>query len=138
LPDDVPAHLREEIRLQVALITPLMQVKGYAAPETKAVAERARLLIERSEALGEHAEDPLLLFSVLYGFWAANYVMFNGVALLELATQFLALAEKQGATFPHIVGHRLLGTSLTCRGLRKGERISIGRSYFMILANIVR
>ena len=46
-----------------------MHLKGYAAPETKAAAERARLLIEQAEALGEPPEDPLLLFSVLYGFW---------------------------------------------------------------------
>src|SRR5262245_6774104 len=69
-----PALRREEIKLQVALISPLLPVKGYAAPETKAAVERARLLIEQAEALGEPPEDPLLLFSVLYGFWVANYV----------------------------------------------------------------
>ena len=90
-----PALRREQIKLQVALITPLIHVKGYAAPETKAAAERARLLIEQAEALGEPLEDPLLLFSVLYGFWVANYVAFNGDVIRELAAQFLALAEKQ-------------------------------------------
>jgi hypothetical protein len=39
--------------------------------------ERARLLIEQAEALGEPPEDPLLLFSVLYAFWVANLVAFN-------------------------------------------------------------
>ena len=73
-----PALRREEIKLQVALITPLSMSKGYAAPETKAAVEQARLLIEQAEALGEPPEDPLLLFSVLYGFWTANYVAFNG------------------------------------------------------------
>ena len=68
-----PALRREEIKLQVALITPLLHVKGYAAPETKAAAERANLLIEQAKALGEPLEDPLLLFSVLYGVWVANY-----------------------------------------------------------------
>ena len=63
-----PTLRGERIKLQVALITPLMHVKGYAAPETKAAVERARLLIEQAEALGEPPEDPLLLFSVLYGF----------------------------------------------------------------------
>src|SRR5262249_19222322 len=69
---------REEIKLQVALITPLLHVNGYAAPETRAAVQRARLLIEQAEALGEPPEDPLLLFSVLYGFWVANLVAFNG------------------------------------------------------------
>jgi len=93
-----PALRREQIELQVAFVNALMHTKGYAAPETKAAAERARLLIEQVEALGEPPEDPLLLFSVLYGFWAAHFVAFNGDAMRELAVRFLTLAEKQGAT----------------------------------------
>ena len=111
-----PALRREQIKLQVALITPLLHVKGLAAPEPKAAAERARLLIEQAEALGEPPDDPLLLFSVLYGFWVASYVAFNGDAVRELAAQFLALAEKQGATVPLIIGHRLMGASLLSSG----------------------
>ena len=120
-----PALRREQIKLQVALITPLIHVKGYAAPETKAAAERARLLIEQAEALGEPPEDPLLLFSVLYGFWVANYVAFNGDVVRELAAQFLALAEKQGATVPLMIGHRLMGISLLYTG-----DIAEGRAHF--------
>ena len=45
-----PALRREQIKLQVALITPLMHVKGATAPESKAAAERARLLVEQAEA----------------------------------------------------------------------------------------
>ena len=41
-----PALRREQIKLQVALVNPLILVKGYGAPETKVAAERARLLIE--------------------------------------------------------------------------------------------
>jgi predicted ATPase len=94
------------------LITPLIHVKGYAAPETKAAVERAHRLIEQFEALGEPPEDPLLLFSVLNGSWLANYVAGNGDAVCEIASQFLALAEKQGATVPLMIGHRMMGTSL--------------------------
>ncbi|MFZ2137019.1 MAG: adenylate/guanylate cyclase domain-containing protein, partial [Xanthobacteraceae bacterium] len=36
-----PALRRERIKLQVALITPLIPLKGHAAPETKAAAEQA-------------------------------------------------------------------------------------------------
>jgi class 3 adenylate cyclase/predicted ATPase len=107
-----PELRREQIKLQVALITPLMHVKGYAAPETKAAAERARVLIEQSEALGEPPEDPLLLLSVLYSFWCASFVAFNGDALRELAGQFLALAEKQKAKEPLMIGHRIMGSLL--------------------------
>jgi predicted ATPase len=111
-----PALRREQIKLQVALITPLMHVKGFAAPETKAAAERARLLIEQAEALGEPPEDPLLLFSVLYAFWTASFLAFDGDAMRNFAAQFLAFARKQGATVPLMVGHRLMGTSLLVTG----------------------
>jgi class 3 adenylate cyclase/predicted ATPase len=111
-----PALRQEQIKLQVALITPLMHVKGYAAAETKAGAEQARLLIEQAEALGEPPEDPLLLFSVLYAFWVANTVAFNGNVGRDFAAQFLARAEKQRATVPLMVGHRLMGTSLLFTG----------------------
>jgi hypothetical protein len=117
-----PALRQEQIRLQVALITPLLHVKGYASPETKAAVERARLLIEQAEALGEPPEDPLLLFSVLFGFWVANYVAFDGQVCRELAAQFLTLAEKQGATVPLMIGHGLMGTSLGAHGDGCGAR----------------
>jgi predicted ATPase len=111
-----PALRREQIKLQVALITPLMHVKGFAAPETKAAAERARLLIEQAEALGEPPEDPLLVFSVLYSIWAANRTAFNGDVMRSLGAQFLALADKQGATAPLMIGHRIMGISLLLTG----------------------
>ena len=120
-----PARRREQIKFQVALINPLMHIKGYAAPETKAAEERARLLIEQAEALGEPPEDPLLLFSVLYSFWVASNVAFNGDLMRERAAQFLALAEKQEATGPLMIGHRLTGTTL----LYTGE-IAPGRAHF--------
>ena len=120
-----PVLRREQIKLQVALINPLMHVKGYAAPETKAAAEQARLLIQQAEALSEPIEDPLLLFSVLYGFWVANYVAFNGDVVRELAAQFLTLAEKQKARDALVIGHRLTGTSLLFTG-----DIAEGREHF--------
>ncbi|WP_036019174.1 adenylate/guanylate cyclase domain-containing protein [Bradyrhizobium sp. WSM1743] len=111
-----PALRREQITFQVALANAMMHTKGYASPETKASLDQARVFIERAEALGEPPEDPLLLFSVLYGFWVANFVAFNGDVCCELAGQFLALAEKQGATVPHMIGHRLMGNSLLLSG----------------------
>jgi class 3 adenylate cyclase/tetratricopeptide (TPR) repeat protein len=112
----MPALRREQIKLQVALANALMHVKGYGASDTKASLDQARVYIERAERLGEPPEDPLLLFAILYGFWAANYVVFNGDAMRELAAQFLALAEKQRATAPLMIGHRLMGTSLLFTG----------------------
>ena len=135
-----PALRREQIKLQVALITPLMHVKGHAAPETKAAAERARLLIEQAEALGEPPDDPLLLFSVLYGFWVANL---RGI---QWRCRARACGPVPGAcreargdspahdrASPH--GYFL---DVYGRHSRKAERITIRRSRFMILPSIVR
>ena len=111
-----PRLRRDEIKFQVAYANALMHTKGYAAPETKMAFDQAHELIERAEAIGEPSENPLLLFSILYGMWAANFVAFKGHALRELSAQFLALAKKQTASAPIMIGHRLVATSLTFTG----------------------
>jgi hypothetical protein len=111
-----PALRREELRLQVALIYPLMHLKGYAAPETKAAVARARLLIEQTDSFGALAEDPMLLLSVLFGSWVENLITFNGDVLRELAAQFLALAEKQQSKDALLVAHNVTGLSLLGTG----------------------
>jgi class 3 adenylate cyclase/predicted ATPase len=111
-----PALRREQIKLQVGLMNALMHTKSQAAPETRAAAERARLLIENAQALGEPPEDPLLLFSVLWGFWVANLVAFDGDVMRELASKLLTLAEKQGASVPLMIAHRSTGLSLLHTG----------------------
>jgi hypothetical protein len=111
-----PALRSEQVRLQVALTTALMYIKGFAAPETKAAAKQARLLIEQSEALGEPLEDPLLLLSVLYSFGTANILAFNADVCCAFAADFLALAEKREATVPLMFGHDLMGAALLWAG----------------------
>jgi predicted ATPase len=73
-------------------------------------------LIEQAEALGEPPEDPLLLFVVLYGFWAANYIAFNGDIVRDLGAQFFAMVKKQATIAPQMIGYRLMGTSLLSTG----------------------
>ena len=111
-----PALRQEEIELQVAIINPLMNLEGYSSPAAKAATERARVLIERAEALGEPLENPFLLYTVLYLGWATNFGAFNGSALRTLSAQFLAVAEKQGDPFPIMLGHSLMGQSLVMTG----------------------
>jgi class 3 adenylate cyclase/predicted ATPase len=111
-----PALRREQIELHVALIYPLQHVKGLGAPETTAVVERARLLIEQAEALGEPPEDPLLLFSALFALFNANIVAFNGDIARERAALILALAEKQGGKVPLMLGHRAMVVALMLTG----------------------
>ena len=125
---ETPALRREQIKVQVALVHALMHVKGYAASETKAAVERARLLIEKAEALGEPPEDPMVLFIVLAGAWSANYIAFNGDLIRELAAQFLALAEKQGTTGPLMIGHFFTGVSLMLTGDIAQGRVHLDRA----------
>jgi predicted ATPase len=125
---ETPALRREQIKYQVALVHALMHVKGYAASETKAAVERARLLIEQAEALGEPPEDPMVLFIALAGAWSANYIAFNGDLIRELAAQFLALAEKQGTTGPLRIGHFFTGVSLMSTGDIAQGRVHLDRA----------
>ncbi len=122
-----PALRRMQIKLQVALITPLIYVKEYAAPETKAAIEQARLLLEQSDTLAEPSDDPLELFVVLFGFCAVSIVAFNGDVCRKSAAEFLELAEKQRASFPLLLGHNLLGASLLYRGDFAEARAHLGQ-----------
>jgi predicted ATPase/class 3 adenylate cyclase len=115
---------RERLRLQVALITPLANVKGYASAETKAAAEQARLLIEQAQALGEAPDDPLLPFAALYGIFVTFYTAFDGDMAGEIARQFLSLAEKQDAVAPRMIAHRIMGMSSLI-----GGEIATGRAH---------
>jgi predicted ATPase len=104
---------REQCEIQVALISPLGHLKGPASPEARAAIEKARALVEQGEKLGETASR---LLSVLVFLWVASYNAFEGDAVLGLAVQLLSLAEKQGATLSIVVGHQLMGMSLTATG----------------------
>ena len=111
-----PALRRDQTALQVALANAQMHTRGFAAAETRASLDQARIWIERAEALGEPAEDPLVLYSVLYGVCVANYMAFNGEVVHAVAAEFLALAEKQRATILLMVGHRFMGICQLHRG----------------------
>jgi class 3 adenylate cyclase/predicted ATPase len=119
---DTAARRAKQIKLQLALANALMHARGYAAPETNSALDQVRALVERAQALGEPFEDPLLLFSVLHGFWVANHVAFNRDAIRSLSVQFLALANKQRSSFPLVLGHRLMGTTLLYLGDIEGGR----------------
>ena len=111
-----PLLRQRQIKLQIGLANSIYHTKGFAAADTKAAFDLARVMIEQAEALGEHVEDPLLLYSVLYGFFIAKFIPFEGEAACALASQFLELARQQKATAPIMIGHRLLGTTLLCLG----------------------
>ena len=91
-----PALRREEIKLQVALITPLIHVKGYAAPGNQG-GRRARTSADRTSR-GDWRSPRRPTAAVLGPFWSfgVHNVAFNGEVVRELAARFLTLAEKRG------------------------------------------
>ena len=119
------AQRERRLHLQPRYGQAIMFVKGYAASETKAAFQKARTFVEQPEALGEPLKDPLALFSVLYGFFGANFIAFKAEPVSNLATQFLTLAKKQKAAVPIVIGHRLVGLSL----LHDGD-LERGREHF--------
>ncbi len=123
-----PALRRDRIRLQIDLSNALIHTKGHASPETKASFDRARSSIQEAEALGERPDDPLLLFSVLYGFWVGNRMAFKGDIACELADQFQALAAQQAAAVPRMIGHMLMGISLVLTGGIANGRAQLDRA----------
>jgi predicted ATPase len=124
-----PALRRDQIKFQVGLANALYYTKGFSAVETKAAFDQARVMIEHAEALGEHIEDPLLLYSVLYGFFIVKFINFDGDAASVLARQFLALAEQQKATASTMIGHRLLAMTLLCMGDVAGGLSHLDRAW---------
>ncbi|MGY3506939.1 class 3 adenylate cyclase/tetratricopeptide (TPR) repeat protein [Bradyrhizobium sp. USDA 4472] len=111
------ASLRHErIALQIELANALIHTKGHAAPETRAAFNHARALIEHAEKLGDTTDDPIMLFSVLYGFWVASRMSFHADVTRELAAQFQALADERQAGTPMMIGHLLMGISLVLAG----------------------
>jgi class 3 adenylate cyclase/predicted ATPase len=123
-----PTLRREQIGLQVDLCHALFQVKGFAAPETKTAVERAHLLIEEAKKLGEPPEDPVLVFSVLFGFWLVTEAAYNGDELRKFAERFLELAKEQDLRMPLMVGHRLMGITKAFAGEFAGGLAHLNQS----------
>ncbi len=76
---------RERIRLQVALITPLVRVAGQSSEAARLAVERASQLIAEAETRGEAPDDPLLLFGVPFATMIAKITAFEGQATVDLA-----------------------------------------------------
>ena len=95
-------------------------------------------LIEQAEALGEPPEDPLLLFSVLYGFWVGDL---RGIRWRRDARARGAIPGARREAKGNGPAHDRASSSWAFRLLlagdsRKAGRISIGRSRFTIRPSI--
>jgi hypothetical protein len=111
----------EELRLQMALSTPLIATKGYLDPEVANACKRA---LELSHEVGETPQ----LFTVL---GALNSIIFNRGELeiaLELGRRMLHLAETQGDQVMLLWAHYSLGFSFASQGVLKLARDHLQRS----------
>ncbi|MBV8590320.1 MAG: hypothetical protein JO212_09715 [Acetobacteraceae bacterium] len=116
-----PATKAQELELQMSLATPLMAAKGYGSPELDAVIRRAMALVEE---IGNVPQ----IFPLLYGRWSFYQVTGELRNALELAQDFVNLAERQTDTGPVIVGQRLLGTSFQALGHPKLSLVHVERA----------
>jgi class 3 adenylate cyclase/predicted ATPase len=103
LPEGADRDARE-LDLKLGMSMPLIAIKGYAAPETQAVSERAIALCSKTGQVSR-------VFPALYGLWTYSYISSQTARCRELAADFLELANAQAEMVPRMVGQRCLGAS---------------------------
>lgn len=106
---DTPEYTRQELALQLALISPLIATKGWAAPEVKQAALRAQ---ELCLPLGETHE----LFRALRGLW--NFFLVRGQLrqARKLGQQLHTLAQRLVDPALYLEAHYILGSNLWSLG----------------------
>jgi predicted ATPase len=106
---DTPERVRQELSLQVTLGTPLMMMKGYAAPEVERVYARAR-------ALCQQVKEPSHLFPVLYALWRFYVLRADFRTAYEQSEQFLRLAQSIQDSGCLFMAHMTQEVTLVFRG----------------------
>jgi tetratricopeptide (TPR) repeat protein len=114
-------RLMEEVKLQIALLTPLIAIKGYTAPEVEKACNRA---LVQCQQLGEVPQ----LFTVLGGLNSIYYNRGDFEISLELAKRMLRSAESRRDPVLLLWGHYALGFTLASQGLLKPARVHLEQS----------
>jgi len=91
-----------ELRLRVALGSPLIAVKGFASEETVQTHARTR-------ALSELLDDKASLFPALYGQCVSHTVRAEHGTARRIAEHFVELADSDSDPGTKLMGHRILG-----------------------------
>jgi predicted ATPase len=102
---DTPERTQQELTLQIALGTPLMATKGFAAPEVERAYARAQELCQQ---VGETPQ----LFRVLSGLWFFYLARAELQTAHELAEQLLSLAQNVQDPAFLVEAHQALGMTL--------------------------
>jgi DNA-binding winged helix-turn-helix (wHTH) protein/tetratricopeptide (TPR) repeat protein len=100
---------QQELRLQLTLGVPLIATEGYAAPEVGRLYQSARELCERLEATAEMSQ-------ALWGVWTFHTLRAELSTALEIAREFLWLAERFGHPDLAMRGHWAMETTCTHQG----------------------
>jgi class 3 adenylate cyclase/predicted ATPase len=105
---DTPERAQQELILQIAVGTPLMATKGFAAPEVERVYARA---LELCKQVGDTPQ----LFPALWGSWLFYNLQGKLQTARELAARLLSLARSaQDAALLLEAHHALWFTSFFC------------------------
>jgi class 3 adenylate cyclase/predicted ATPase len=104
-----PEQFQQELELQLALGTPLIATKGFAAPEVGRVYARARVLCQQA---GEAPQ----LFPVYWGLWVFYTARAEHKTAHELGEQCRRLAEAAGDPSLIMEAHHALGVTLLALG----------------------
>ncbi|HSB60677.1 MAG TPA: AAA family ATPase, partial [Vicinamibacteria bacterium] len=104
-----PERDRKELSLQLALGSPLMAVRGYAAPEVEKTYARAR-------ALCRAAREEAQLFPAVQGLWQFYMVGGELPPSREMAEQLLTLAGNAGDSALLLLAQRALATTVFLQG----------------------
>jgi predicted ATPase len=106
---DIPERTQQELGLQTILSLALVFTKGFAAPEVEAVVRRVQELCQQA------SETPQRL-AVLGSLWSVQVTRAEHQAALELAEQFLTLAQSVQHPLVSLAAHYNLGWSLLFMG----------------------
>ena len=98
-----------ELRLLNLIAAPLMNTRGYAAPEAGKAYRRMHELCDRT-GVGEH------IYQALSGVCQYHMVVGDMNLALGIAEQTIALANRQDNLDPVLEAHRLMGLSLLWAG----------------------
>jgi TOMM system kinase/cyclase fusion protein len=100
---------RLELKVQTAVGTPLMTIKGFAAAEVERAFARAH------ELCGQAPEGPVL-FPVIRGLWYYYFMRADFRVAFKLANQMTTLGHELGDIDSELVGSRLLGATCFVTG----------------------
>jgi tetratricopeptide (TPR) repeat protein/type II secretory pathway predicted ATPase ExeA len=108
-------RLTQELRLHLALTTPLIATKGWAASETWQAYSRAH---ELSKQIGSLADQ----FAVLFGLWVVAYTRAELRTAYDLAQQLFHISQRARVSALRMKAHHTLGNTLHRMGQLREAR----------------